>query len=99
MTDFPRSKISAAEFFSVSLSRLDEINWDAVNARRWAGRDIAPSVKEGKQAEFLMHEAYSWELIQRVGVHSVEVAQHVAEAMRGAARRPVVEVKREWYYP
>ena len=34
---------------------LGEINWDAVQARQWSGNGISRSVKEGKQAEFLIY--------------------------------------------
>lgn len=36
------------------LSQLDEIDWHAVQSNQWSGRGISPSVKEGKQAEFLL---------------------------------------------
>jgi len=53
---------------------------------------------EGKQAEFLIHQSFPWRLVDRIGVHSRAVAQQVAEAMQGANHRPVVEIKRDWYY-
>jgi hypothetical protein len=81
-----------------SLNHLEEINWDAVTARRWSGRGIATSVKEGKQAEFLMHQSFPWHLVERVGVYTRAVAHQVAEAMQGADYRPVIEVRRDWYY-
>src|SRR5512138_467265 len=34
------------------LRQLNEINWDAVQAKQWSGSGISPLVKEGKQAEF-----------------------------------------------
>lgn len=80
------------------LDQLDEINWDAVRARRWSGRGIAEALKEGKQAEFLMHRSFPWHLVERVGVCSRAIAQQVADAMRQAAHRPVVEIQSGWYY-
>lgn len=76
------------------LAQLDEINWDAVTNRDF--RD--PAVKEGKQAEFLVEQRFPWALVERIGVHSQAVAQHVADALRRAEHRPRIEVKSEWYY-
>lgn len=80
------------------LEQLHEINWDAVGARRWSGVGIAQSIKEGKQAEFLIHRFFPWHLVERIGVYSRAIAQQVADGMQGADHRPVVEIKRDWYY-
>ena len=45
------------------LNQLGEIDWDAVQARNRSER------KEGKQAEFLVEEAFPRSLIRRVGVY------------------------------
>ena len=50
--------------FFANLDFLDKVNWKAVKATDF--RD--PIVKDGKQAEFLMHESFPWELVERVGV-------------------------------
>src|SRR5690625_4449684 len=52
------------------LAQLDAINWDAVQTNRWAGNGISRSVKEGKQAEFLIERSFPWELVTRIGVRS-----------------------------
>lgn len=80
--------------FRKDLNELDEINWDAVDARDWR----APEVKEGKQAEFLLHESFPWELVSRIGVRSQQVYQQVREALNAANHRPKVEIKPDWYY-
>lgn len=80
------------------MAALGEIDWDAVQARQWSGNGVSRSVKEGKQAEFLIEEAFPWHLVERIGVHSQGVAQRVYVAMSGTDHRPRVEVRREWYY-
>lgn len=80
------------------LDQLNEINWEAVQANRWSGNGIAPSVKEGKQAEFLMALNFPWYLIERIGVHSQQVYQQVINALPTNGYRPRVEIKAEWYY-
>ena len=80
------------------LDDLHEINWDAVATNRWSGSGISTQVKEGKQAEFLYERCFPWHLVERVGVYSKGVAQQAANAMRGSAHRPIIEVRTDWYY-
>lgn len=80
--------------FRTGLDKLNEINWGAI-----AASDFRPAdVKEGKQAEFLMQQSFPWHLVERIGVHSQPIVPRVATAMQGAEHRPVLEIKRDWYY-
>jgi hypothetical protein len=81
-----------------SLDALHEIDWDAVAATRWSGAGIPGSVKDGKQAEFLLERSFPWTLVERIGIKSAAVAQQVAAALRGHRHRPIVEVRKDWYY-
>lgn len=81
-----------------NLSELKEINWKAVQTEQWSGRGIATSIKEGKQAEFLLQYNFPWHLIERIGVHSRAIYQQVANMLPAAGHRPKVEIKTEWYY-
>lgn len=80
--------------FRSDLADLREINWPAVEARDFR----SPDIKEGKQAEFLMHESFPWSLVSRIGVYSQAIAVQVSNALRDAEHRPAVEIRREWYY-
>jgi hypothetical protein len=80
------------------LTKLDELNWAAVQANKWSGAGVSRSVKEGKQAEFLIETSFPWSLVERVGVQSRQMAPVVASAMQAAQHRPRVEVRSEWYY-
>jgi ssDNA thymidine ADP-ribosyltransferase, DarT len=75
------------------LDDLDDINWEAVTANWWQG-----AFEEGKQAEFLIERSFPWHLVERIGVHSQSIVTQVATAMQGAAHRPRIEIRREWYY-
>lgn len=81
-----------------NLAQLDEINWDAVEARKWSGNGVSSTVKEGKQAEFLIEERFPWSLVERIGVLSQTMGQRVIQMMQGMAHRPTVEIRPEWYY-
>jgi hypothetical protein len=80
--------------FRNRLSQLSEVDWDAVAARDFRDRQV----KEGKQAEFLIHEFFPWHLVRRIGTRSTSSQHHAARAISGAAHRPVVEVRPDWYY-
>jgi len=80
--------------FRASLNQLNQVNWPAVLSTNFQH----PDIKEGKQAEFLVHQSFPWELVERVGVLSQQVAQQAANAMHGAAHRPPIQVLPAWYY-
>lgn len=76
------------------LAQLGEIEWDAVNARDFRQQ----AIKHGKQAEFLIESAFPWHLVDRIGVYSNAQVQSVNAALAGAAHRPLIEIKKDWYY-
>jgi hypothetical protein len=55
-------------------------------------------VKEGKQAEFLIHTTLPWTLVRRIGVHSMSTRNRVVAAISEAEHRPRVEIVPSWYY-
>lgn len=77
-----------------TLDDLGDIDWDAVRARDW--RD--PTVKEHKQAEFLVENHFAWQLVSQIGVMNNTVRRQVAKALAKSGHQPTVEVKRDWYY-
>ena len=81
-----------------NLNLLHEINWDAVAATKWSGAGIPTSVKDGKQAEFLVERCFPWHLVERIGVYSEEIAVRTTNAMEGVGHRPTVEIRKDWYY-
>ena len=92
---------NAGSYFFEDRCRLDqlhEINWEAVQANRWSGNGVDASIKEGKQAEFLMEHNFPWQLIERIGVCSRSVYQQVMNTLPNNGHRPRVELCSEWYY-
>lgn len=74
------------------LANLHEIDWDAVQARRWN------QCKEAKQSEFLLEESFPWGLVRRIGVSNNNVYGQVLNALQKQEHKPTVEVKTDWYY-
>lgn len=80
------------------LTQLDELNWNAIQTNRWSGNGVSPSVKEGKQAEFLVEYSFPWHLVERIGVHSRAIYQRVVNALPENGHRPSVDILSQWYY-
>lgn len=80
--------------FRSSLTDLHEVDWDAVHATDFR----STHVKEGKQAEFLVHKSFPFDLVERIGVLSNGEAQQASAALQGTSSRPTVEIRRDWYY-
>lgn len=71
---------------------LDQLNWDAITAKKWVG------VSEEKQAEFLCEHSFPWELVKRIGVNDLQVYQQVQSILENSTHKPVLELKKDWYY-
>jgi hypothetical protein len=82
-----------ADFYA-DLRHLDRVNWEAVAARDF--RD--PVIQEGKQAEFLIHESFPWELVEEIGVRDAAIGEQVRAALGGAPHQPPIRVEPTWYY-
>lgn len=82
-----------AEFYK-DRNELDEIDWSAV-----ASMDFRDSmIKEGKQAEFLLHDICPWHLVEKIGVLNEKIRSHTIDILRTARYKPVVSIERSWYY-
>lgn len=80
--------------FYNDLNDLDRLNWDAIEANNWKDATI----KEGKQAEFLVEKSISWGLIEEIGTINQATADRVSGILENAQHKPAVAVRRAWYY-
>lgn len=81
----------AADFFN-QLNDLDKLNWEAIKATSWA------SCRDYKMAEFLLHGAFPFDLIEGIGAHSEPIAARVVNALGKTQYKTPVKVIKEWYY-
>ena len=87
--------------FRNSLNDLHHVDWDAVASNNFSAGSYTPSgnqVKEGKQAEFLLHNDFPWSLVQRIGVASQAIANQARVAIANAAHQPQISVQPSWYF-
>ena len=80
------------------LGQLRRIDWDAVQAEVWVNTAEFPNRMDFKQAEFLLEGYFPWRLITGIGVYSQNIKDRVRMSLQTSVHRPLVEVKRDWYY-
>ena len=79
--------------FYNDLQHLSSINWSAVQA----GDFRETSIKEGKQAEFLVHDFMPWTLIEKVDVINHDIARQAKEFL-APNHQPEIAIESEWYF-
>lgn len=77
--------------FRASLAELDQVDWAAVQATDFRTAEV----KEGKQAEFLVHGSFPWSLVSRVGVKSAGIQTQAGAIIAAVGHQPTVEVRPE----
>ncbi len=86
--------IKYANFYD-NLDQLNSLDWKAIKEKHW-GKDV--DSKEKKQAEFLVYRKVSWNLIHGIGVMNDEIASNINYKLDNLTHKPIVKVKKEWYY-
>jgi hypothetical protein len=74
------------------LTRLSEVPWHVMADQYWS------TVKEERQAEFLVHDFFPWPAIAQVMVMTPAAAQLAQAALGAAQHRPPVAIRPDWYY-
>ena len=84
--------------FYEELADLEKVDWQVMKSKWWNDTVEDMDRKRKRQAEFLVHDFFPWELVTRIGVIDNGVAEQVNEILQDAAHRPTVVVKGSWYY-
>lgn len=92
------AEMSPLTDFYGDLKHLDKIDWKVMESRYWRDTDDDPDRKRRRQAEFLVHTFFPWELVTTVGVYGEATAKDVLEILEEATHKPEVIIKRGWYY-
>lgn len=83
------------DFFD-DLKDLTKVDWALMQAKYWNDTNDDPDRKRRRQAEFLVHKFFPWELVSCVAVYDRSIAETVGEIIGGNV--PPVEIRRDWYY-
>lgn len=74
------------------IAQLDELNWAAINEHYWS------SVRDQKQAEFLIERCFPWGLVEEIAVKDNVIGQQAVQAIAQVQHRPTVQSRPNWYY-
>lgn len=80
--------------FRSRVEELDHLDWNAITTTDFRARQV----KEGKQAEFLIHNTFPFELVDRIGTRSAAIRVRASAIVASASHQPTLEVHPEWYF-
>lgn len=86
-----------SQYFN-DLTKLDQIDWDIMQAKYWSDTHEDGDRSRRRQAEFLVHHFFPWHLIKEIGVINTRMATEVKTILASAKHQPTVTVNRHWYY-
>lgn len=93
-TDGHADMVHLSDFFD-DIRHFDKIDWALMRATYWNDVPADPDRKRRRQAEFLVHEFFPWELVTEIGVINRTMEAEVREAVDCGAE---IKVRRDWYY-
>jgi hypothetical protein len=85
------------EYFD-DLGNLGKIDWRIMGARYWRDTPEDGDRSRRRQAEFLVHDFFPWNLVATIGVIDSKMAAEVEDVLSGAGHRPKIVVRSNWYY-
>jgi hypothetical protein len=77
------------------LADLPKLFWNVINAKYWS--DFVDG-RCKRQAEFMVKEQFPLNLVQEIGVMDEGMRQQVENLVAASAFRPLIKVRREWYF-
>jgi len=86
-----------SEFYD-DLVYLPEIDWDIMQEKYWRDTIEDPDRKRRRQAEFLVFNKFSWNLVEKIGVLNRKVEREIVDMISIASHKPNVSVEAGWYY-
>jgi ssDNA thymidine ADP-ribosyltransferase, DarT len=84
--------------FYIDPEDLQEIDWDVMRLTCWNDTTDDPNRKCKRQAEFLVHHAFPWNLIQEIGVINQSIQSQVRQLLQQINDFTPVNVYPNWYY-
>lgn len=79
---------------------LDKIDWPLMRARYWSDTDEDPDRSRRRQAEFLIHGSFPWEVVEHLAVKNADMKRRLDAYLAKEwphLIRPV-KVRSSWYF-
>ena len=87
--------IMALSDYYDELVDLEHLPWNVINTRYW--NDFTDGSRL-RQSEFLVYKRFNWSLVDSIGVYNEDMKVRVEGLVSALQVRPVVEVRRSWYF-
>lgn len=90
--------IMALSDFYVDLKDLVQVDWRIMQDTYWADTNDDPDRKRRRQAEFLVHRNFDWNLVEEIAVLSQLEKNRVGSILNAAVHKPPILIRPDWYY-
>jgi hypothetical protein len=77
---------------------LNQVDWQVMTLKYWFDTPEDSDRKRRRQAEFLVHQFFPWQLITKIGVMHHSIKAEVEKCLQTATHQPGVILRRNWYY-
>jgi hypothetical protein len=84
--------------FFDDLARLPDLDWSSIHASQWGGPTVHSDRKRRKQAEFLVHAFFPWDLVRGMVVLDPGIRDQAQEILAQAGCAVPVAIRPSWYY-
>lgn len=91
------AEMMISDFYD-NIADLKQIDWEIMKATYWNDTDQDNDRSRRRQAEFLVHQFFPWNLIEEIGVISEGMAERANEILSSTRRGPKVSIHKTWYY-
>jgi hypothetical protein len=92
--------IVALSRFYDGVADLDKVDWQVMKMRYWKDTEENVDRERRRQAEFLIHEALPWELVEFLAVKNSDMKRRLEQYLRKEwpDRVKPVRVEPSWYF-
>lgn len=84
--------------FYNDLIHINQVDLPLMTQQYWNDTNDDPDRKRRRQAEFLVHGQFAWELVLAVGVRTPAMQKWVNNLMCNTPHKPSCIVRPQWYY-
>ena len=77
---------------------LNTVDWQVMTLKYWFDTPEDRDRKRRRQAEFLVHQFFPWQLITEIGVMHHSAKAEVEQCLQTVTHQPGVILRRNWYY-
>jgi hypothetical protein len=84
--------------FYQDLDDLNKVDWNVMRLRYWRDTNADNDRERRRQAEFLIHQFFPFNLVESIGVINSTIQKQVLGLLQNVEKKPDVRVMPSWYY-